>query len=206
MMGESDVFTIGHSTHAIENFIELLSQHKVTAVADVRSVPFSRFQPQFNQNLLKQILKDNHIAYVFLGKELGARSEDNTCYEKGRVSYRRLAGTRAFQSGLDRVRAGSREHRIALMCAEREPLECHRALLVSRELVAAGIKITHIHADGRLETHADAINRLLRLVKLPDSDLFRSPLELIEEAYEKQEQRVAYAEESRENERVEGRS
>jgi uncharacterized protein (DUF488 family) len=186
------VFTIGHSTHTIERFVGLLRQHGVTAVADVRSVPYSRFQPQFNRETLAAALKGRGIAYVFLGKELGARSEDKTCYENGQVQYRRLAKTEAFRSGLERVRLGSGNHRITLMCAEREPLECHRTLLVGHELAASGVPVVHIHDDGRLESHADAMKRLVTLVGLPDHDLFRSQSELIEQACAAQEKRVAY--------------
>ena len=203
---EPVIFTIGHSIHAIERFVDLLRQHGVTAVADVRSVPYSRTQPQFNRKALAEALKDHDIAHVFLGKELGARSDDRACYENGRVRYRRLAMTEAFRRGLERVRAGSEHHRIALMCAEREPLECHRALLVSRELVAAGTAVAHIHADGHLEPHADAMTRLLRLVGLPEEDLFRSQSELVAEAYGRQEERVAYVDDELEREAREARS
>lgn len=195
MPHDAVVFTIGHSTHAIERFVDLLRQHGVTVVADVRSVPYSRFQPQFNRETLTGALKGHGIAYVFLGKELGARSEDKTCYENGRVQYRRLAKTEAFRTGLERVRTGSENHRVALMCAEREPLECHRTLLVGRELVATEIPVVHIHDDGHLEPHADAMKRLLTLVGLPAQDLFRSESELIEEACADQEKRVAYVNE-----------
>src|SRR6266496_4132642 len=82
---EPTVLTIGHSSHPIERFVALLRQHGVTAVADVRSAPYSRHQPQFNKDLLQRSLKDAGIAYIFLGKELGARSEDRSCYENGRV-------------------------------------------------------------------------------------------------------------------------
>ena len=189
---EHAVFTIGHSTHAIDRFVALLRQHGVTAVADVRSMPYSRFQPQFNRGPLAEALKGQGIAYVFLGQELGARSEDKSCYENGRVQYRRLAKTETFRAGLERVCSAKESHRIALMCAEREPLECHRTLLVSRELAAAGISVVHIHDDGHLESHPDAMKRLLTLVRLPDQDLFRSQSELIEEACAFQESRVAY--------------
>ena len=195
MANERVVFTIGHSTHTIERFVDLLRQHGVMAVADVRSVPYSRMQPQFNRETLMGVLKQHGIAYVFLGKELGARSDDKTCYENGRVQYRRLARTETFSAGVERVRTESENSRVALMCAEREPLECHRTLLVSRELMSAGTPVVHIHADGRVEPHADAIRRLLRLFGLPEEDLFRTQSDLIEEAYARQELRVAYVDE-----------
>jgi uncharacterized protein (DUF488 family) len=186
------VFTIGHSTHSLEDFIDLLRQHALTAIADVRSVPYSRMQPQFNREALARALKKQGIAYVFLGKELGARSDDRDCYENGRVQYRRLARTQLFRSGLDRVREGSRKLRLALMCAERDPLDCHRTVLVSRELAAAGENVVHILADGRIEPHAETMRRLLGIVGLPETDLFRTEAELFEEAYAAQEARIAY--------------
>lgn len=192
MLQENVVFTIGHSTHTLERFVDLLRRHGVTAIADVRSVPYSRMQPQFNRETLKRALTEHGIAYVFLGRELGARSEDKSCYENGRVQYRRLARTGAFRAGLSRVRRGSEKGRIALMCAEREPLECHRTLLVGRELTDAGIRVVHIHADGRLEPHPAAMIRLLHLLGLPEQDLFRTPSELIDVAYARQEERIAY--------------
>lgn len=189
------VFTIGHSTHTIEVFVELLRRHQVTALADVRSAPFSRFNPQFNKEELERNLKSNGIKYVFLGRELGARSDDRSCYDNGRVQYSRLARTELFRGGIERVMLGANEHRIALMCAEKEPLECHRTLLVARALDELGVPVNHILADGRLESQADAMLRLLDLVRLPREDLFRSRQELIAEAIAKQEERVAYVDE-----------
>ena len=165
------------------------------AVADVRSVPYSRMQPQFNREALTRTLDKYGIVYIFLGKELGARSDDKACYENGRVQYRRLARTEAFQRGVERVLLESESRLVALMCAEREPLECHRTLLVSRELMAAETPVVHIHADGHVERHDDSMRRLLRLLGLPEQDLFRTQSDLIEEAYARQELRVAYVDE-----------
>lgn len=186
------VFTIGHSTHTIEGFVALLRQHGITAVADVRSVPYSRMQPQFNREALIKMLDKSGIGYFFLGHELGARSNDKACYENGQVQYDRLARTQAFHAGIERLHVELEHHRIALMCAEREPLDCHRTLLVGRELVAAGMFVVHIHADGHMESHADAMQRLMRLVGLPQEDLFRTQSDLMDEAYKKQEAKIAY--------------
>jgi len=189
------VFTIGHSTHSIEAFFALLRQHGIAALADVRSSPYSRFNPQFNRENLQDSLKENGIRYVFLGKELGARSEDRSCYLNGRVQYGRLAQTPIFRSGLERVRQGTARFRIAMMCAEKEPLECHRTLLVAKALVESGDTVLHIHADGHLEAHEDAMTRLLKMQGLPETELFRTREELMAEALAKQEAKVAYVEE-----------
>lgn len=197
-MSQARVFTIGHSTHPIERFIALLKQHSVTAVADVRSSPYSRFNPQFNRETLERTLKESGIAYVFLGRELGARSQDSACYENGKVQYGRLAKTEAFRAGIERVRQGSESHHIALMCAEKEPLDCHRTLLVSRALESTGTPVMHILADGREEPHPDTMKRLIQMLGLLGNDMF--PEELIDEAYLLQERRIAYVDEQLANE------
>ena len=187
------VLTIGHSTHSIEEFLDLIEAHGVTAIADVRSAPYSRRQPQFNRDPLRRALKESGIEYLFCGQELGARPEDTLCYdENGRVRYRRLARTPLFRSGIDFILREARECCIALLCAEKEPLECHRTLLVARELVARGVAVSHIHADGHLETQMDALARLPAMLKMPETDFFRTHEELIEEACISQENRIAY--------------
>jgi uncharacterized protein (DUF488 family) len=189
------IFTIGHSNHSLDAFVALLEQHGISALADVRSAPYSRFNPQFNKPALERALKKHNIRYVFLGRELGARSEDRSCYENGRVRYPLLARTELFRQGIERVIRGSKDFRIALVCAEKEPLDCHRTLLVARALDDLGLEIQHIHADGHLEAHRDAMLRLLDLVDIPREDLFRSLQVLLSEALAKQEMKVAYIDE-----------
>jgi uncharacterized protein (DUF488 family) len=186
------VFTIGHSIHPQKRFIALLLQHHITALCDVRSKPYSRVNPQFNREELKESLRECSIKYVFLGKELGARSEDPKCYENGKVQYSRLAHTDLFRRGLERVQNGMKDYRLTLMCAEKEPLECHRTILIARHLGDLGLDVQHIHADGRLESHADALSRLVRILNLPEHDMFQSRAELLADAYRRQEERIAY--------------
>ena len=166
------IFTIGHSTHAIERFVELLRQHGITAVADVRSTPYSRRNPQFNRETLKQSLRDADIGYVFLGEELGARPKDPSCYDDGHIDYRKLAATQPFKTGLERLRSGMTTHRIAIMCAEKEPLDCHRTLLIARELVESGTPVTHILADGGIEPHDATVSRLKEPPQNLQDDMF----------------------------------
>jgi uncharacterized protein (DUF488 family) len=186
------IFTIGHSTHSIENFIKLLKMRGITAIADVRSAPYSRFQPQFNRESLAQSLTDSGIEYVFVGDSIGGRSQNPDDYENNRVVYSRLKRSPYFENGIDRVIAGSEKFKIALMCSEKEPIECHRMLLVGQTLHELGQEVTHIHGDGSLETHSEAINRLLKSFKLDEPDLFRSDAEILEEALLRQEQKVAF--------------
>lgn len=194
-MNSPEIFTIGHSNHPLGRFLELLRECNITALADVRSAPYSRSNPDFNREFLKAKLAEAGIAYVYLGRELGARPEDPRFYQQGRVQYRILSKSPLFLAGLERVAKGALSYRLALLCAEKEPLECHRTLLVSRELVALGTPVIHIHADGRLETHAEAMSRLVKMLGLPEEDLYRSKEEVIADACVLQEQRIAYVSE-----------
>jgi uncharacterized protein (DUF488 family) len=191
--GAASLFTVGHSTHPIERFIALLQRHGIQVLADVRSTPFSRFNPQFNRANLAQSLEAAGIRYEFLGEELGARSTDPTCFENGRVSYARLATSAAFRRGLERLRNEMNAGRVAMMCAEREPLDCHRTILVGRELEREGVPVTHILADGSLEENRHAIERLIEHLGLPADDLFSDPAALAEAAYDAQGAKISYA-------------
>ncbi len=195
-MANEIVLTIGHSNHALEVFLGLLAKHRVSALADVRSVPRSGFNPHFNRGALAAAIQSRSIAYVYLGQQLGGRSDDPACYRNGRICYDRVRRTARFQDGIERVARGVATHRIALMCAEKEPLECHRTLLVAPALEAAGMAVAHILATGELESHAEAMERLLVRFNLhPDDDLFRrgrTRTELIAEAMTRQAARVAY--------------
>ena len=191
------VFTIGHSNHEIEAFVELLRQHRVDALADVRSAPYSRFNPQFNREPFAATLKEKGIRYVYLGRELGGRSENFECYdEEGRIDFDRVAATETFKRGIARVVDGAARHRIVLMCAEKEPLECHRTLLVARELDNRSVEVDHIHADGSLESHDQAMSRLIELVLPCEGPLIRQtepPRDLmIPEAVERQVRRIGF--------------
>jgi uncharacterized protein (DUF488 family) len=213
------IFTIGHSNHTIETFIELLHQHQVTALVDVRSSPYSRRFPQFNQSALKTALKTANIAYVPLGDNLGARPRDRNCYINGMARYDLIAATEAFKMGLNRLIQGSEKYQISLMCAEQDPIVCHRAILICPHLKNAGLEIYHIHKNGDLESNEDLENRVLKqnnLYKLSklSADLqshvkqlsifdlqpiqtLEKPLsraELVEKAYQLQSEKVAYTE------------
>jgi len=187
------LFTIGHSNRELDEFVELLQEHQITAVADVRSQPYSARHPDFNAEPLKRRLQQFGIRYAFLGEELGARRGEPECYVEGQAKYERVAQLPAFQRGLDRIRKGAEEHRIALMCAEKDPLTCHRGILICRWL-RDEMEIRHILSRAELETHEQAEERLLEICGLPARDLFRSRGELLSEAYERQGAKIAYQE------------
>lgn len=157
-----ELFTIGHSNLSIEAFVLLMQKHGITAIADVRSQPFSRYLPHFNQSEIKASLSAAGIQYVFLGKELGARPEDLSCYDlSGKALYQRIAATPLFSEGIQRLLKGAAHYKISLMCAEKDPITCHRTILVCHKLKDFNVQINHILSDGNLESHQDLETRLL---------------------------------------------
>lgn len=208
------LFTVGHSNYSIEVFIALLQKHGVTALADVRSHPYSRYLPHFNQAPLKTALLNAKIRYVFLGRELGARPSNPTCYVNGKALYEKIAATELFSDGIQRLLKGTETYKIALMCAEKDPITCHRAILVCQHLRKFNLDISHILKNGDLETHHHLEQRLLNLhgLNLPEQpkaiqmSLFSDEVlsksstnyqpreDLIKEAYKQQGNSIAYTE------------
>lgn len=159
------LYTIGHSNHPLETFLSLLERHAIEAVADVRTYPRSRYNPHFNRETLAEALAERGVRYVFLGAELGGRPADPACYdETGRARYDLIAETAPFRDGMRRLIAEANAGRVAAMCSEKEPLKCHRALLIAHALTTErGVDpndVGHVHADGTLETHTQAMARL----------------------------------------------
>jgi len=186
------LYTIGHSNHSLERLMALLAMHGITAVGDVRSQPYSRRNPQFNRESFQKSLNSRNIAYVFLGQELGARRDDPACYQDGRVVFSLVAETALFKEGLTRVRTGMQDYRICLMCAEKDPVFCHRFVLVCRHLRKENTGIRHILEDGSLEGQGDAERRLIKTLKLAGQDLFLTTRAMIEMAYDTQSGKIAY--------------
>ncbi|MDE0878270.1 MAG: DUF488 domain-containing protein [Sphingomonas bacterium] len=186
------IWTVGHSTHAADDFIKLLNGADITAIADVRSSPYSRHNPQFNRETLRTKLRQEGIDYVFLGDGLGARSDDPRHYDGNRVVYARLAQSAPFQAAIDRVIAGTKKYNVALMCAEKDPLTCHRTILVARDLTDRGIAVRHIGADGEIETHDEALERLMKMLNMNPDDMYTPREASIRAAYHEQELRIAY--------------
>ncbi len=189
-----EVLTIGHSAHTYERLVALLQGAGVTAVADVRTSPHSRRFPHFSRAALEARLRTDGLAYSFLGEELGGRPRDRRCYRDGVADYERMAATAGFQRGLARVIEGARKYRVALLCAEYDPLDCHRCLLVARALQERGVATGHILSDGRVASQSQIEDRLLAMSGRGEDDLFASRAERLASAYRERARKVAFAE------------
>lgn len=164
------VFTIGHSNHSIEAFIALLRKAGIERIADVRSVPHSRFCPQFRREPLAAALSAAGIDYVWHGAALGGRPRDPVLSPGGKPDYAAMAERPEFRSALAKVFDEAAERPTAMMCAERDPLDCHRFHLLSAPLAALGADLVHVLADGAQESQASAEARLVR--RNPQGRLF----------------------------------
>ncbi|HEY4265119.1 MAG TPA: DUF488 domain-containing protein [Micropepsaceae bacterium] len=162
------IFTIGHSNQTRDRFLDLVGQNAITALADVRSVPLSRWASQFNRDALAKSLAERGIAYVFLGRELGGRPKDPAFLRDGRPDYAAMARSEGFRTGIARVREGAKIYRLALMCAERDPIDCHRFLLIARHLAGHGVPVSHILASGTVEEQQATERRFHRRDENPD--------------------------------------
>jgi uncharacterized protein (DUF488 family) len=150
------VYTIGHSNHELEVFFGLLAAARIQTVADVRSHPFSRYATQFDRDRLPEALRQRGIEYLFLGEQVGGKPESGEFYDdEGHVRYDRLAGSPAFGQGLAVILDGIKARRLALMCSEEDPAECHRRRLIGRVLAARGVAVVHLRGDGRIQTEDD---------------------------------------------------
>lgn len=196
------IYTIGHSAHSIKKFIELLQRHEIEVVGDVRSQPYSTRFPQFSKESLQASLKSARIRYVFLGRELGARREETECYVNGQAVYEKIAQLPAFTEGIARVLVGAHKYRVALMCAEQDPLTCHRTILVCHELKKHDVSIRHISRTGILEDHQQTEQRLIEeeLGRTDQTDMFSKsehPLMRLEQAYARRASSIAYRQDKR---------
>ena len=186
------IYTIGYSSFEIDSFIETLKKHNINAIVDVRSSPYSQDKSEFNREALKESLNKKHIAYVFLGEECGARVSDSSCYINGKVDYSLVAKTDLFKTGIQRLLNGAEKYSLALMCAEKDPITCHRTILICRYLIKEGVSVKHVLENGNIEFHEDSEKRLLKLFKLHHPDLFRTEQDRLNEAYSRQGEKIAY--------------
>lgn len=175
-MEKTPLYTVGHGNRKSEDFLAILKKFKIDYLIDVRSMPYSKFNPQFNQNELKSFLELHKITYVFMGDTIGGRPKDKSCYDdEGKVDYDVLKSKDFFKQGLDRlITAYEKDINLVLMCSESKPCECHRSKLIGKVLDIDNIKLMHIDEKGNLKDQKNVIAELNK--GLSEIDLFGEPL------------------------------
>jgi uncharacterized protein (DUF488 family) len=150
------IYTVGHSNTPLESLGDLLKQHEIAALVDVRSQPYSKYATHFNHDSLKAFIEGSGLRYVFMGKELGGHPESPAYYDdEGYVRYDLIAASERFEQGLAKVIRAAEMMRVALLCSEEDPTHCHRRLLLARVLRERGVDVVHLRADGRAQTEED---------------------------------------------------
>jgi uncharacterized protein (DUF488 family) len=195
------LFTIGHSSHKLEYFLQLLKKYGINCVVDVRSMPFSKYTVQFNKDNLKRFLLSSGVHYLFMGEEFGARREDRSLYTKeGYLDFEKVIKTKLFYNGVERVEAGIKKgFRIAFMCTEKDPIDCHRNILVAREFYKMNYAVNNILENGEIQSQ-DYIEKRLLDIYFPDrkqQTLFdieekKNDAELIVQAYKLRNRDIGY--------------
>lgn len=179
---ERTIYTVGHSNHSLEKFFGLLAAHGIEVLVDVRSQPYSKYATHFNKAELKQATVEHGLKYLFMGKELGGRPDNTSLYDEadGHVDYTQVASSPLFLEGIERLEKGCEKYRVAIMCSEEKPHNCHRHLLVGRVLAERGINVQHLRADGSAQSQHDIAN----LVVTGDPNYVQPKLILDEELTE----------------------
>lgn len=170
------IYTVGHSNYSIDFFLDLLQSFAINCVVDVRSVPASAYNPQFNKEVLSAFLTEQEISYVHFGREFGARHKDPALLDReGIVDFEKVQQTAAFCSGVEKLRRGIQEgYTMALLCSEAEPFDCHRFAMVSAVLVKEGFEVLHILRDKTVKANSELEERLLKKYekKVPRPNLY----------------------------------
>lgn len=188
------IYTIGHSNHKLEYFIDILVKNKIEVIVDVRSTPYSKINPQFNRESLTKSLDKSGIKYLYLGKELGGRPKNDSDYVDGVADYNLMTAHKEFQDGIYQLIKMRMEINFAIMCSEKDPLNCHRMLLIGRELTKQGIPVVHILEDGSQEDNSKTEERLIEITGIK-TDLFDNQIEdkqILDKAYKKRSFQVSY--------------
>lgn len=197
-----EIYTIGHSVYPIEYLLKRLLFYNINCVVDVRSIPYSKFAPQYNMSELKRYLNNKGIYYVFMGKEFGARQPDKSLYTyDGYMDFERFRKTDLFKQGVERIKIGiANGFKISLLCTEKDPIDCHRAILVAKEFRELNFSVKNILANGKLEMQSALEKRLLNMYfpNREQANLFdffgeeSNQKDLINEAYKLRNRDIGY--------------
>lgn len=199
-MDKPTIYTVGHSTHQIDFFLELIKEYNVNCIIDVRSIAASAYNPQYNQEPFKNFLKIKGINYLHFNEEFGARQTDpDLLDDENKVDFEKVRKSWVFKNGIDRLWQGiEKGFVIALMCSESEPFDCHRFSMISVALVKDGFEVKHILKDKTLKTNTELEDQLLKKYdkKLTKPDMFNPNVTLedqLKEAYRLKNKEIAFS-------------
>lgn len=186
------IYTIGYAGHSIQSLVKLLQATGITVLADVRSTPFSSRKPEMDKPALMQALRDGGMRYIFMGEQLGGRPRNPKLYRAGKIDPQALLAHQEYKEGVTRLIAGATEHTICLLCAERDPVTCHRGLYIAESLQDAGMQVRHL-IDNQPEDHQATRARMAGLANMAHADLFASETDLRSMVIEHMREKIAFS-------------
>ena len=186
------LYTIGYSSYDISHFISILKKQQIKALVDVRSIPYSKFAPDYNTDNIKKILENNSIYYLNFGDGLGARTKIEECYQNNIAQYSLISKTPMFKEYTKRIISGLEKFNIVLLCAESDPLKCHRDIMICRYLKKYINNISHILQNEIIEDNTQPEIRLLREYNLEQEDFFSNYIDRLNEAYDLRSNEIQY--------------
>ena len=188
------LYTIGYSGFSVDEFIMALKQDLIKAVIDIRSAPYSSYYEQYNKDNIKNSLKKHDIHYLFFGDELGAKPKDKKLYSNNVADFAKITNSAAFTNGCKRVMDGLNQFPVCIMCAEKDPINCHRAILITNSFrkIYPEINILHIHSTSNVEQQESLDQRIMAKYNLEHEDLFMNFEERLNAAYLLREKDIAY--------------
>lgn len=152
---KTNLFTIGHSNHSLDDFLKLLVANDIVTVVDVRSAPYSKYSPHFNKNAIQKSLEINGIDYFYLGNMIGGRPSNESYYKDGEVIYSLVEMDEKYKEGIKELEEIIKEKRTVLMCSEEDPHRCHRHKLITSTLLKKGYHVIHIRGNRDTEEVKD---------------------------------------------------
>ena len=198
MIMVNTIFTIGYSGFTVNEFINTLKNNGVSVVIDVRSLPYSQYYASYNRENISKLLENNKIYYRNYISEFGARQENRNYYPHGYLDFEMFSKSEQFLSGVRKLEKSMQQnYTIALMCSEKDPMMCHRTIMVARTFHLSGYKVVHLLPNGKIMSQTDVEERLLDKY-FPDRGqicMFSENLsmqEYVTEAYKRQNMSIGY--------------
>ena len=193
-----EIFTIGYAGFEIDHFIKVIKEYQINSLIDVRSSPFSKYYSEYNKPLLQKTLQERGIIYRNYNREFGARQDDKMYYPNGYLDFSMFTRSMMFIEGMQKIiKAIPLGYRFVLMCSEKDPITCHRSIMIGKAFFNNGVSINHILSDGRIITQSEIETRLVDMY-YPDRDqltLFGEQLsfeEMVKNSYKYQNEKIGY--------------
>ena len=197
-----DIYTLGHSNYTIEKLIDMLKKYNINCVVDIRGTPYSKYNVQFDKEIIKYTLTKAGFIYIYMAKEFAAKRINKESYnEEGYSDFELVVNEKDFLDGIERLKNGcNKGYRIALLGAMQEPIRCHRSILVGRALIKYGFNVKHILDDSSIASQDDIEDMLLNKYfsnrnQITIDDLIGNSLskeEMIKKAYRLANKEIGY--------------